>query len=72
MARSQDPNSGGSQFFIMVAANAGLDGQYSAFGRVLSGMDVVDKIVNTPRDGRDNPLKPMILTKVSIQKWPVK
>ena len=55
MARSQDPNSAGSQFFIVVKDAAFLDGQYTAFGRVLSGMTVADQIVNAPRDRRDNP-----------------
>ena len=55
MARSQDPNSAGSQFFIVVKDAAFLDGQYTAFGKVLSGMTVADQIVNAPRDGRDNP-----------------
>ena len=55
MARSQDPNSAGSQFFIVVKDAHFLDGQYTAFGRVISGMDVADKIVDSPRDTRDNP-----------------
>ena len=55
MARSQDPNSAGSQFFIVVKDSAFLDGQYTAFGKVLSGMTVADQIVNAPRDQRDNP-----------------
>ena len=55
MARSQDPNSAGSQFFIVVKDSAFLDGQYTAFGKVLSGMTVADQIVNAPRDRRDNP-----------------
>ena len=55
MARSNDPNSAGSQFFICVADAAFLDRQYSAFGRVVRGMEVADKIVGSPRDGRDNP-----------------
>ena len=55
MARSQDPNSAGSQFFIVVKDAAFLDGQYTAFGKVLSGMAVADQIVNAPRDRRDNP-----------------
>jgi peptidyl-prolyl cis-trans isomerase B (cyclophilin B) len=54
-ARSQDPNSASSQFFICVSDSKWLDKQYSIFGKVISGMDVADKIVNTPRDGRDNP-----------------
>jgi len=55
MARSQDPNSAGSQFFIVVKNASFLDGKYTAFGKVLSGMTVADQIVNAPRDKRDNP-----------------
>ena len=55
MARSQDPNSAGSQFYIVVKDSHFLDGQYTAFGRVINGMDVADKIVDSPRDARDNP-----------------
>ena len=55
MARSQDPNSAGAQFFIVVKDAAFLDGQYTAFDKVLSGMTVADQIVNAPRDKRDNP-----------------
>ena len=55
MARAQDPNSAGSQFFICVADSPFLDKQYTVFGEVTSGMEVVDKIVGQPRDKRDNP-----------------
>jgi len=55
MARSQNPNSAGSQFFIVVKKASFLDGKYTAFGKVLSGMAVADQIVNAPRDKRDNP-----------------
>jgi peptidyl-prolyl cis-trans isomerase B (cyclophilin B) len=55
MARSQDPDSAGSQFFIVVKDSNFLDRQYTAFGRVVSGMEIADKIVNSPRDPRDNP-----------------
>jgi peptidyl-prolyl cis-trans isomerase B (cyclophilin B) len=55
MARSSDPNSAGSQFFICVADASFLDRQYSAFGRVTRGMEAADKIVNSPRDRADNP-----------------
>lgn len=55
MARSADPDSAGSQFFICVADSVFLDRQYTVFGEVVSGMEVVDQIVNQPRDGRDNP-----------------
>ena len=55
MARSQNPDSGGSQFFICVADANFLDNQYTVFGKVVSGMEVVDAIVSVPRDARDNP-----------------
>jgi len=57
MARSQDPDSAGSQFFVVVNDSGFLDGQYTAFGKVLTGMAVADQIVNSPRDRRDNPNK---------------
>jgi peptidyl-prolyl cis-trans isomerase B (cyclophilin B) len=65
MARSQNPDSAGSQFFICVADAPFLDRQYTAFGRVVSGMEVADKIVNSARDGRDNPHE-RIEMKVSV------
>lgn len=55
MARSANPDSAGSQFFIVAARAANLDGQYTVFGKVTKGLDVIDKIVNQPRDKRDNP-----------------
>jgi peptidyl-prolyl cis-trans isomerase B (cyclophilin B) len=55
MARANDPDSAGCQFFICVKDSGFLDRQYTAFGRVVKGMEVADKIVNAPRDGRDNP-----------------
>lgn len=67
MARSADPNSAGSQFFIVVEDAVHLDNQYTVFGRVTQGMDVVDQIVSTPRDGRDNPLKSVVMEKVVIE-----
>ena len=57
MARANDPDSAGSQFFICVADAHFLDWQYTAFGDVVSGMEVADKVVNMKRDGRDNPLE---------------
>ncbi len=66
MARSQDPNSAGSQFFICVKDAFFLDGQYTAFGRVVEGMDVADKIVNEPRDSNDNPEEKMEMKSVTI------
>ena len=57
MARSADPNSAGSQFFIVVSDSNFLDGQYTAFGTVVRGIEVADQIVNSERDGNDNPLE---------------
>lgn len=58
-ARSQDPNSAGSQFFLCVADSPWLDNQYSIFGEVVSGMEAADKIVAEDRDARDNPINRM-------------
>ena len=66
MARSSDPDSAGSQFFIVVNDSHFLDGQYTAFGKVVKGMDVADKIVEEPRDGSDNPDKRMEVKSVTI------
>jgi peptidyl-prolyl cis-trans isomerase B (cyclophilin B) len=55
MARSQNPNSAGSQFFVIVKDSTFLDRQYTVFGEVVSGMDVADKIVSSPRNARDLP-----------------
>jgi peptidyl-prolyl cis-trans isomerase B (cyclophilin B) len=70
MARSPaGPDTAGSQFFICVAKADFLNGQYTAFGKVVEGMDVVDKIVSLKRDSKDNPLEenPAIMKKVTIQ-----
>jgi len=56
MARAMDPNSAGSQFFIMTTTSPHLDGQYAAFGKVTSGMEVADRIVNSKRDRWDKPV----------------
>jgi len=68
MARGQDPNSASCQFFIMVAAAKNLDGQYSAFGMVVEGMDVVDMIVGLSRNERDNPGKATTMRSVAVKK----
>lgn len=62
MARSADPDSAGSQFFICVKDSPFLDGQYTVFGEIVSGMDVLDKIASQPRDSRDNPLERVEMT----------
>lgn len=59
MARANDPDSAGSQFFICVADANFLDWNYTVFGEVVAGMEVADKVVNARRDGRDNPLERM-------------
>ncbi len=66
MARAMDPNSAGSQFFIMHDDAPHLDGQYAAFGKVLEGMDVVDKIAATKTGWGDKPLTPQIMDKVTV------
>ena len=68
MARSSDPDSAGSQFFIVVADSHFLDNKYTAFGRVIKGMKVADKIVNVPRDRRDNPEDRVEMKSVKIVK----
>lgn len=67
MARSSNPNSAGSQFFICVADTDHLDGQYTAFGAVTSGQDVADSISQVARDSSDRPLKEVALESVSIK-----
>ncbi|MDO4799530.1 MAG: peptidylprolyl isomerase [Bacillota bacterium] len=61
MARSQNPNSASSQFFIMHKDSPHLDGSYAAFGKVLEGMEFVDQIANADRDGRDKPYTDQII-----------
>lgn len=66
MARTQDPDSAGSQFFIMDAAAPSLDGSYAAFGKVTEGIEVVKSIVNLPRDSSDRPEEPPVMKKVTV------
>lgn len=67
MARTSDPNSAGSQFFIVVKDSNFLDGQYTAFGEVVKGMDVADKIVSAPRNNRDLPAERVELTVTVVE-----
>lgn len=66
MARSMMPNSAGSQFFIMHADAPHLDGQYAAFGQVIDGMDVIDKIAAVNVDYNDKPLRDQIIESVTV------
>ena len=66
MARAMNPNSAGSQFFIMHAVGPVLDGQYAAFGKVTEGMDVVDGIVAIPTDWNDRPREDQRMKKVTV------
>lgn len=67
MARSSHPDSAGSQFFIMVENAPHLDGQYAAFGKVIEGIEAVDKIVAEVTDYADRPVKDQIMEKVSVE-----
>ncbi|WP_082926796.1 peptidylprolyl isomerase [Paenibacillus tuaregi] len=72
MARTKAPDSAGSQFFIMVAKEyPSLDGLYASFGKVTEGMDVVDSIVNQPRDANDAPKTKQIMKKVTVDTFGV-
>jgi peptidyl-prolyl cis-trans isomerase B (cyclophilin B) len=66
MARSQNPNSASSQFFIMHQDNPRLDGQYTVFGEVVKGMEVVDAIADVETNKRDHPLKDVVIKKIEI------
>jgi len=66
MARSANPNSAGSQFFLMVADSPHLDGQYAAFGKVISGIEACLDIVNVPKNHSDAPNEPQVMVKVTV------
>ena len=66
MARSMDPNSAGSQFFICDTDDFFLDGNYAVFGKVVEGMDVVDQIAKVAKDRNDRPLKPVRILKAEL------
>lgn len=67
MARTMDPNSAGSQFFIMVQDSPHLDDQYASFGKVIEGMETADQIVNAKRDWDDKPYEDQMMEKVTVE-----
>ncbi|MDP4144553.1 MAG: peptidylprolyl isomerase [Bacillota bacterium] len=67
MARTMDPNSAGSQFFIMVENSPHLDGQYAAFGKLIEGNDVAQKIANVKRDYSDRPYEDQVIEEVTVE-----
>lgn len=71
MARSMMPNSAGSQFFVMHQTSPHLDGEYAAFGKVIEGMDIVNKIAETPTDFRDRPLEDQVMESVTVETFGV-
>lgn len=71
MARAMDPNSAGSQFFIMHKTSPHLDGAYAAFGKITEGMDIVNKIAETATDYSDRPLEPQRMKTVTVETFGV-
>ena len=71
MARTMAPNSAGSQFFIMHEDSPHLDGQYAAFGKLIEGLDVVDKICSVRTDYNDKPRVPQVMKKVTVETFGV-
>ena len=71
MARAMDPDSAGSQFFIMHAAAPHLDGAYAAFGKVIEGQDVVNAIAETPTDWSDRPMETQVIESVTVDTFGV-
>ena len=71
MARAMDPNSAGSQFFIMVANAPHLDGDYASFGMVIEGQEEADRIVNVKRNWSDKPKTPEVMKKVTVETFGV-
>ena len=66
MARAMAPNSGGSQFFLMHQTSPHLDGSYAAFGKVIEGEDIIDKIASVETDFRDRPITPQVIASITV------
>jgi peptidyl-prolyl cis-trans isomerase B (cyclophilin B) len=71
MARTSDPNSAGSQFFLMVADAPHLDGQYASFGKLTEGVEVAKEIVSVKRDFKDKPLEDQVMEEVTVDTFGV-
>ena len=71
MARAMNPNSAGSQFFIMHKTSPHLDGEYAAFGKVIEGLDVVNAIAGVRTDFRDKPLSPVVMKTVTVETFDI-
>ena len=71
MARAYNPDSAGSQFFLMHQDSPHLDGDYAAFGKVIEGLEVVDKIAQTPTNFNDKPLTPQVMKTVTVETFGV-
>lgn len=71
MARAMNPDSAGSQFFIMHKDAPHLDGSYAAFGKITEGMDIVDRIAQTATDYSDRPLEPQVIRKMTVETFGV-
>ncbi|MBM7614461.1 peptidylprolyl isomerase [Alkaliphilus hydrothermalis] len=71
MARAQNPNSAGSQFFVMVANSPHLDGQYAAFGKVIEGIEEADRIVSVDRNHSDKPYEDQVMKEVTVETFGV-
>ncbi|MBO4280579.1 MAG: peptidylprolyl isomerase [Lachnospiraceae bacterium] len=71
MARAMNPNSAGSQFFVMHKKAPHLDGEYAAFGKLTEGLDVVDAIANVRRNWNDKPISPVIMKEVTVETFGV-
>ncbi len=67
MARTMDPDSAGSQFFLMHKTSPHLDGSYAAFGKVTDGLEIVDKIAKVPTDSQDKPLSPQVIRSMTVE-----